>query len=66
MRRLIAYCKSAYRELFGAERKVTWPTWPELQSSAIIVLVASLIMGVILWVMDISSSNVMQIYYDAV
>jgi preprotein translocase subunit SecE len=66
MRRLIAYCNSAYKELFGAERKVTWPTWQELQSSAVVVLVAAAILGLVLWAMDFSSSRIMQIYYDAV
>lgn len=66
MRRLIEYCRSAYNELFGAERKVTWPTWQDLQSSAVVVLVAAAILGVILWAMDFASSKVMQVYYDAV
>jgi preprotein translocase subunit SecE len=66
MRRLITYCQSAYLELFGAERKVTWPTWVELQNSAVIVLVASILMGLLLAAMDFSSRTVLQFYYDAI
>ena len=32
--------------------KVTWPTWKELQSSAILVLVASVIIALIVFLMD--------------
>ena len=32
--------------------KVSWPTWKELQGSAIIVLVAALIISVLVFVMD--------------
>jgi preprotein translocase subunit SecE len=32
--------------------KVTWPTWSELQGSAIVVMVASLIIGVLVFLMD--------------
>jgi len=66
MRRIIAYCASAYKELFGAEKKVSWPTWQELQNSAVVVLIASAIIAVILWGMDFASKNIMQLYYDAI
>lgn len=32
--------------------KVSWPTWKELQSSAIIVLVTALLLSVIIFLMD--------------
>lgn len=32
--------------------KVSWPTWKELQSSAILVLVASVIIALIVFLMD--------------
>ena len=31
---------------------VTWPTWKELQSNSIIVVVASIIIALIIFVMD--------------
>lgn len=33
-------------------QKVSWPTWEELQTSAIIVLVTSIIIALAVWVMD--------------
>jgi preprotein translocase subunit SecE len=32
--------------------KVTWPTWQELQSSSIVVLIASVIIALLIFVMD--------------
>ena len=43
--------------------KVQWPTVPELQSSTITVLVASLLIAFVIFVLDIASSNVMSLLY---
>ncbi|MCW5900665.1 MAG: preprotein translocase subunit SecE [Flavobacteriales bacterium] len=43
------YLTESYTELV---HKVSWPTWKELQSSAIVVLVAALIVSGIIFVMD--------------
>jgi preprotein translocase subunit SecE len=43
------YLSESYNELVN---KVSWPTWKELQGSAIIVLVAALIISVIVFLMD--------------
>ena len=43
------YVKSCYDELV---HKTSWPTFQELQSSAIVVAVAALIMALIVFVMD--------------
>jgi preprotein translocase subunit SecE len=32
--------------------KVSWPTWQDLQTSSIIVLVTSIILALIIWLMD--------------
>jgi preprotein translocase subunit SecE len=32
--------------------KVTWPTWENLQSSSIIVLITCMILSLIIWLMD--------------
>ena len=32
--------------------KVSWPTWEELQTSSVIVLVTSIILALIIWLMD--------------
>ncbi|MBL4676386.1 MAG: preprotein translocase subunit SecE [Mucilaginibacter sp.] len=43
------YIKESYIEL---TEKVTWPTWRELQSSAVLVLVAALIIAMVIFGMD--------------
>ncbi|MBR3783479.1 MAG: preprotein translocase subunit SecE [Bacteroidales bacterium] len=44
------YVKSSYDELV---HKVSWPTFKELQSSAIVVAVAALVIAVIVLIMDV-------------
>jgi preprotein translocase subunit SecE len=44
------YLSESYNELVN---KVSWPTWKELQSSAIIVLVSALIFSLIVFLMDL-------------
>lgn len=43
------YIQETYHELAD---KVTWPTWRELQSNTIVVVVASVIFSVIILIMD--------------
>lgn len=49
MANIIQYIEESFNEL---KTKVTWPTWNQLQSSAIVVLVASLIFALIIFAMD--------------
>ena len=55
-----AYIKQSYDEWM---HKVSWPTWSELQNSAIVVSVASLIIALVVYLMDISFSTVLQKFY---
>ena len=57
---MIKYFKESYNELVN---KVTWPTFPQLQSSTIVVMVASVIFALIVLVMDISFENLMAVIY---
>ena len=50
MKKLIANIKEAYDELV---HKVTWPSWAELQNSAVVVSVASLVIALIVFLMDV-------------
>jgi len=43
---------------------VTWPTWAQLQSHAVIVLIASVIIALVIFIMDKASSNVMELLYN--
>ena len=47
--KLRAYIESVVDEMLN---KVTWPTWAELQSSAFIVLISSVIVALTVWLMD--------------
>ena len=47
--RIGTYIKDAFDELL---HKVTWPTWEELQNSAVVVAIASLIISLIIFFMD--------------
>jgi len=44
--------------------KVSWPSAAELQSSAIVVLIAVIIVSLIIFTMDFSSSKIMTLYYS--
>lgn len=51
MSKIINYFKDSYDELIY---KVSWPTMDELLNSTIVVFVASLIIALMIFVMDIS------------
>ncbi len=57
---LKTYFKESYTELV---HKVTWPTWSELQNSAVLVMVASIIIALIVAAMDFSFSKIMHFIY---
>ena len=50
MSKIGTYIKESYKEL---TKKVTWPTWAQLQSSAAVV------MAVLVFVMDLAFKNIM-------
>lgn len=54
------YVKESYHELVN---KVTWPTFPQLQNSTIVVMVASVIFAVVVLAMDLSFENLMAVIY---
>ena len=43
------YLEESYNELVD---KVTWPTWPELQESTVLVFVSTLIITICIFLMD--------------
>jgi preprotein translocase subunit SecE len=43
------YITESYNELIN---KVSWPSWAELQSSAVLVFVSSLIIALLVFLMD--------------
>jgi preprotein translocase subunit SecE len=58
--KVVSYIKDSYEELV---HKVSWPTWSELQSSAIVVSIASLIIALVVYLMDISVRSVLEQLY---
>ena len=60
MRKLINYIKESYVELV---KKTTWPAWAKLQSSAILVLVTTVILAVLLFVVDFAFQHLMTAIY---
>jgi len=59
--KIVKYIEEAFIEL---KTKVSWPTWSELQESAIIVMVASLLIAFIIYLMDASFKNIMGLIYN--
>lgn len=57
---LVKNIKASYDELIN---KVSWPTWPELMNSAVVVLVASVIIALIVAFMDYSFETIMDLIY---
>ena len=61
MAKFVEYIKESADDLMN---KVSWPTWKELQSSSIVVAIASLIIAPIVYVMDLSFRNVLEVLYS--
>ena len=51
------YCKESYDELV---HKVSWPTCSELSSSAVVVLTASLLIALVVFLMDSAFQFIME------
>jgi preprotein translocase subunit SecE len=57
---IVNNCKACYDEL---AHKTTWPTRAELTHSAMVVLSASLVIALVVWVMDVVFKNIMGVVY---
>ncbi len=60
MEKIKVYIGETTNELF---HKVSWPTWSELQSSAIVVAIASIIIALIVFAMDFTFNKGMEAIY---
>lgn len=60
MRKFINYLKESYLEL---AKKVTWPSWEKLQSSALLVMVATVLIAAMLFVIDFAFEHLMTAIY---
>ena len=57
---MLNYIKESYNELVN---KVAWPTFPQLQSSTVVVMVASAIFAIVVLAMDLTFENMLAAIY---
>jgi preprotein translocase subunit SecE len=62
-KKVASYCKEAYNELV---HKTSWPTMSELSNSAIVVLSASLVIALIVFLIDLGFEKIMTFIYESV
>ena len=60
MKKIINYFKDSYNELVY---EVSWPSRPELTSSAVIVMIASIIMALVVWGVDSVFDRAVKLLY---
>jgi preprotein translocase subunit SecE len=60
MNKIAIYFRESYKEL---TEKVSWPTWPQLQQSTMIVLAATLVITFLVLAMDFTAGNVLKFIY---
>ncbi|MCF0195121.1 MAG: preprotein translocase subunit SecE [Bacteroidaceae bacterium] len=57
---IVNYCKDSYNELV---HNTTWPSRSELTNSAVLVLTASVLIALVIFVMDLGFSNLLKLIY---
>lgn len=60
MSKIVNYFIDVQNELVN---KTSWPTWSELQNSALVVMVATTIIALIVFGMDMSFDNTLEWIY---
>jgi len=61
MNKIGTYFRESFKEL---TEKVSWPTWPQLQQSTMIVLAATLVITFIVLGMDFVAGNGLKLIYQ--
>lgn len=59
--KLFADIEESYNELV---HKVSWPTKSELANSTVVVMVASIILAVVIWLVDLGINWIMHFIYN--
>ena len=62
MANVVEFLKESYIEM---TQKVTWPTWAELQNSAVLVLIASVIISLVILAMDETAGTALKMFYKS-
>ena len=60
MESIIGYIKESYDELLN---KVTWPSWGSLISTSRVVIIATIVITMIIFVMDAIASTSLKFIY---
>lgn len=60
MNKIAHYFRESYKELM---EKVSWPTWPQLQQSTMIVLAATIVITFVVLAMDTVAGNALKLVY---
>lgn len=60
MKKITQYIKDSYNELVY---KVSWPSRSELTNSAVVVMIASLIMAAVIFLVDTGFEQVLNYFY---
>jgi len=60
MKKIKEFVVDSYTEM---RFRVVWPKYRELQSSSILVLIASVIFAIIIGIIDLGFDNIMSWYY---
>ena len=61
MKKFVNYLKESYVEL---TKKTTWPSWEKLMSSAILVMVTTVLLAALLWIIDFAFQHLMTAIYS--
>lgn len=59
--KLLTDLQDSYNELVY---KVSWPSKKDLANSTVIVMVASILMAIVIWVIDVVFDSVMNLIYS--
>ena len=59
--KIVNYIQESYKELV---HKVSWPTSTEVFNSAVVVMIASVIIALLVFVMDFSFEKIMSFVYS--
>lgn len=59
--KILTDIEESYNELV---HKVSWPSKSELANSTVIVMVASIIMSIVIWLVDLAINEIMHLIYN--
>ena len=63
MSKISGYLKESYIELF---EKVSWPSREDLQNSVVVVMIATLIIALVIFAMDLGFQTIMNLFYKMI